>query len=135
MKRVLDVCFESMMHRDFAGRQSVIVGYLGPAFADQGAKARVRVKAKEDRRERLLGLFLDREEKLELGGELIFGIQSVREVDTADSTVGMDLDAKGLDVVCAVCAPREVRQVELNLVPAFVEPHRHCTDEGLHSSC
>ena len=46
----------------------------------------------------------------------------------------MDLDALGLDVVGAVGATGEVRQVELNLVPAFVETHRHGTDERLDTS-
>jgi len=32
-----------------------------------------------------------------------------------------------------VCAPREVRQVELDLVPAVVQAHGHGADEGLHA--
>lgn len=43
----------------------------------------------------------------------------------------MDLHSEGLDVVGAVRPPSEVRQVELNLVPAVVQPHGHGTDEGL----
>ena len=46
----------------------------------------------------------------------------------------MDLDAQRLNVVGAVGAACEVRQVELDLVPAFVEPHRHRADERLDAS-
>ena len=28
--------------------------------------------------------------------------------------------------------PGEVRQVELDLIPALVQPHGHCADEGLY---
>jgi hypothetical protein len=38
---------------------------------------------------------------------------ALTEVDAADAAVGVDLDAQGLDVVGAVGAAREVRQVEL----------------------
>jgi len=41
------------------------------------------------------------------------------------------LNAESLDVVGAVSAAREVRQVELDLVPTFVESHRHRADERL----
>merc|ERR1719359_1454806 len=44
----------------------------------------------------------------------------------------MDLHTQGLDVVCAICSSSKVRQIELNLVPAFVQSHWHSTDEGLH---
>ena len=43
----------------------------------------------------------------------------------------MYLDAESLDVVGAVSTARKVRQVELDLVPTFVESHRHCADERL----
>ncbi len=43
----------------------------------------------------------------------------------------MNLDAQCLDVVGAVRAAGEVGQVELDLVPALVEAHRHRADEGL----
>lgn len=44
------------------------------------------------------------------------------------------LHSQGLDVVGAVGAAREVGQVELDLVPAVVQPHGHGADEGLHPS-
>ena len=37
----------------------------------------------------------------------------------ANPAVGMDLHSQGLDVVCPVCAASEIRQVELDLVPAL----------------
>lgn len=41
------------------------------------------------------------------------------------------LHSQGLDVVCAVRPPGEIRQIELNLVPAVIQPHGHGTDERL----
>lgn len=43
----------------------------------------------------------------------------------------MNLDAECLDVVCTISTAGEVGQVELDLVPAFVETHGHRADEGL----
>jgi hypothetical protein len=43
----------------------------------------------------------------------------------------VDLHAEGLDVVGAVRSSREVREVELDLVPALVQPHGHGADERL----
>lgn len=41
------------------------------------------------------------------------------------------LHSQGLNVVCAVRPPGEIRQIELNLVPAVVQPHGHGADERL----
>ena len=38
---------------------------------------------------------------------------------------------EGLNVVGTVGSAGEIRQVELNLVPAFIEAHGHRADEGL----
>lgn len=46
----------------------------------------------------------------------------------------MNLDAECLDVVCTISTASEVGQVELDLVPAFVETHGHRADEGLDAS-
>ena len=81
----------------------------------------------------LLRLSGDGQEELELGRELVLGIESVGEVNTSDSAVGVDLHSQGLDVVGTVGSPGEVRQVELDLVPALVQTHGHGTDEGLDS--
>lgn len=45
----------------------------------------------------------------------------------------MDLHAQSLDIVRTVGSAGEVRQVKLDLVPAFVQSHRHRADERLHS--
>jgi hypothetical protein len=42
---------------------------------------------------------------------------------------------EGLDVVGTVGTAGEVRQVELNLIPALVESHGHGADEGLDAGC
>lgn len=43
------------------------------------------------------------------------------------------LHPKRLDVVCAICPSGEVGQVELDLVPAVVQPHGHGADERFHA--
>ena len=45
----------------------------------------------------------------------------------------MDLYPERFNIVCTVSSSREVRQVELDLIPSFIQPHRHCADEGFHS--
>jgi len=45
----------------------------------------------------------------------------------------VDLHAQGLDVVGTVGTSREIGQVELDLVPAFIETHGHGTDERLNT--
>ena len=76
----------------------------------------------------------DWQEKLELWWELIFSVKSVREVDSPDSAVSVDLHSQGLYVVCTIRSPREIGQVELDLVPTFIQPHRHRANEWLHTS-
>jgi len=46
----------------------------------------------------------------------------------------MNLNTEGLNVVCTIGSPCEIRQVELNLVPTFIQSHGHRTDEWLHTS-
>ena len=50
-----------------------------------------------------------------------------------DAAVGVDLDAERLDVVSTIRTAREVTKVELNLVPALIQAHRHSADKRLHS--
>ena len=75
----------------------------------------------------------NRQEKFELGWELVLGVQSVGEIDSTNAAVCMNLNSKRLDVVGTVSSAREIRQVELDLVPAFIEAHGHCADERLHT--
>ena len=80
-----------------------------------------------------LAFQLDRQGQLELCRQLLLAVQPVGEINTPDPTVGVDLNPQRLHVVGPVGSPREVRQVELDLVPALVQSHRHRADEGLHS--
>ena len=41
----------------------------------------------------LLGLSGDGQEKLEFGWQLVFGVEAVGEIDTSDTTVGMNLNS------------------------------------------
>jgi len=42
---------------------------------------------------------------------------------------------QGFNVISSVGTAGEIRQVELNLIPAFIESHGHCADERLHTGC
>ena len=75
----------------------------------------------------------DWQEKLELGWELILGVESVGEVDSSNSTVGVDLNSQSLYIIGTVGSSSEIRQVELNLIPTFIESHGHGADEWLDS--
>jgi len=80
-----------------------------------------------------LGLAGNGQEELELGRQLVLGVESVGEVDSPDSAVGVDLHSQGLDVVGSVGSSGEVGQVELDLVPSLVQSHGHRADEWLDS--
>jgi len=45
----------------------------------------------------------------------------------------VDLDSQGFNVVGTISSSGEIRQVELNLIPSFIQSHGHSTNEGLHS--
>lgn len=77
-------------------------------------------------------LLLNGEEELELWREFLLAVKPIRKIDSADPAVGMDGDSEGFDVVGSVGPAREVGKVELDLVPALVQPHGHCTDKWLH---
>jgi len=47
----------------------------------------------------LLGTTGDGQEELEFWGKLVFGVESVGEIDTTDSAVGVDLDSKQKELV------------------------------------
>jgi len=71
--------------------------------------------------------------ELELGWQLFFGIQSIGEVDSSDSAVSMDLYSEGFYIVGTICSSSEIGQVELNLVPTFIESHGHGTNKRFDS--
>lgn len=82
----------------------------------------------------LVWLSSDWQEQLEFWRKLVFGVQSVREVDSTDSAVSMNLNSQRLDVVSTVGSSGEIRQVKLDLIPSFIKSHRHGTNEWLDSS-
>merc|ERR1719440_2755508 len=47
----------------------------------------------------------------------------------------MELNSERLYVICTISPTREVGQVELDLVPALIQAHWHCTDERFDSRC
>lgn len=77
---------------------------------------------------------LNGQKQFKLGRQLVLRVKSVREVDPPDAAIGVDLHAKRFDVIGSVGSPREVGQIELDLIPALVESHRHRADEWLDAS-
>ena len=71
--------------------------------------------------------------ELERGRQLFRFVKPIGKEDTANTTVGVDLYNKCLNVVRSVRTTREIGQVELNLVPIRVQTHGHGTNEGLHT--
>jgi hypothetical protein len=53
----------------------------------------------------------------------------------SNAAVGVDLHPQRLDVICAISTPCEIRKVELDLIPAFIQSHRHGADERLDARC
>lgn len=80
-------------------------------------------------------LVLDRQEELELRRKLFLRVKSIREVDPSNSAVSMNLYSQGFNVVGTISPSCEIRQVKLNLVPAFIKAHRHGTNKRLDSCC
>ena len=67
---------------------------------------------------------------------LIYGIQTLSLLKTrAFKSVCANFQClpEGFNVVGTVSTTGEIRQVELNLIPAFVETHGHGADERLHT--
>ena len=81
----------------------------------------------------LLSLASHGEEELELWRQLVLGIEAIWEVNSSDPAVCMNLHSQGLNVVGSIGTTSEVGQVELNLIPAFVQTHGHRANEGLHT--
>ena len=47
----------------------------------------------------------------------------------------MDSHSESLNVVATIGPSREIRQVELNLVPTLIQSHGHSTNKRLYTSC
>jgi len=75
------------------------------------------------------------QEQLEFWGQFLLGVQAVGEVQSTNSAICVQRHSERLDVVRAVCTSREVREVELNLIPALIQSHRHRADEWLYARC
>ena len=75
------------------------------------------------------------QEKLELWGQLILSVQSIREIDSSNSAVSMDLYSERLYVVGTVGPSCEIGQVELDLIPSLIQSHWHGANEWLDSGC
>jgi hypothetical protein len=65
--------------------------------------------------------FLNGKEKLKLWRQFILGIKSIGKVNSADSTICVNLNSKGFYVVGSVSAAGKVGEIELNLIPAFLK--------------
>ena len=94
----------------------------------------------------LLWFTCNGQEQFEFGWQLIFSVQSIREVNSSYSAVSMYLHSNQkllqtiiipqcFNVICTVCSSSEIRQVKLDLIPTLIQSHRHGTDERFHSSC
>ena len=73
------------------------------------------------------------QEKFELWWKLILSIKSIREIDSSNSAVSVDLNSKSLYVVGTIGSSGEIRQVELNLIPSFIESHWHSANKRFYS--
>lgn len=80
-----------------------------------------------------LGLTSNWQEQFEFWGQLVFCVQSVGEVNSSNSAVGVNLHSKGFNIVGTVGSSSEIGQVELNLVPSLIKSHGHCANERLYS--
>ena len=47
----------------------------------------------------------------------------------------MNLNSQSFNIVGTVSSPGEIRQVELDLIPSFIQSHGHGTDEWLYTGC
>lgn len=78
-------------------------------------------------------LSLNRKEQLEFWWEFFLWVKAIWEIDSSNSAICVDLHTKCLNVIGCIRSSCEIRQVELNLVPAFIESHGHGTDKWLDS--
>ena len=73
------------------------------------------------------------QKELKLRRQLVFAIEAVRKVDAPHSAVGVNLHPQSLYVIGTVRATGKIREVELDLIPAFVQSHGHSANEWLHA--
>jgi len=75
------------------------------------------------------------QKQFEFRWEFFFRIKSVREVNSSKSAIGMNGYSERFYVICTVYTSCKIRQIELNLIPSFIQSHGHCTDERLDARC
>ena len=109
------------------GNKTVISRIILLLFYDKGLSSIVRCSLS-------LWLSCNWQEKFELWRKLVFGIESVGEINSSNSAVGVDLNSKSLYVVGTIGSSCEIRQVKLNLIPAFIESHWHGTNKRFYPS-
>jgi hypothetical protein len=76
----------------------------------------------------------DGQKELELWRKFLLRIQSVGKINAADAAIGVDLNSERFDVIGTICASGEIRQIKLNLIPAFVQSHGHRANKRLNAS-
>lgn len=76
-------------------------------------------------------LFLDWQEEFKFRRQFFLWIEAIWKVNSTNSAISVDGDSKSFDIIASIGSSGEVWEVELDLVPALIEPHRHGADEGL----
>jgi len=76
-----------------------------------------------------ISVLLHGQEKFELWGKFLLGVQPVGKIDPPNPAVLVQLHPERFDVVSPVSPTGEVTQVKLDLIPALIEPHGHGTNE------
>jgi len=79
-------------------------------------------------------LFLNGKEKLKFRRKFLFRVETIAKINASNSAVCMDLHAQSFNIISTVGTASEIRKIELDLIPAIIQPHRHCANEGLHTS-
>jgi hypothetical protein len=74
-------------------------------------------------------------EELIVRRKFFFGIETIAEIDSSDTTVSVNLNAESFDIIGTIGTTSEIGKIELNLIPTFIETHGHCADEGLDACC
>ena len=75
---------------------------------------------------------MDWKVELEFRWQLLLRIQAIGEINSAKSTVCMNLHPECLDVICAVRSLCKISEVQLNVVPAIIKLQWHCADIWLY---
>lgn len=80
-------------------------------------------------------LLLYGKEELKLRRQLFFTIKSIREVYSSDSTISMNTNSQCFNIIWTIGSSCKIRQIKLDLVPPFIQSHRHSADKRFYSGC